>query len=72
MNLLFSMSLAGSLVFLVYLAFRPVAVRYFSSVWRYRMLKLALLFYLLPYQYFKYRYYEAFSSIFFHKQSCLE
>lgn len=68
MNLLFSMSFAGSLVFLAYLVFRPVAVRYFSSAWRYRVLKIALLFYLLPYQYFKYHYYDILFNIFFHRQ----
>lgn len=68
MNLLFSMSLAGSLVFLAYLAIRPLTVRYFSSAWRYRFLKVVLVFYLLPYQYLKYRYYEIFYNIFFHTQ----
>lgn len=68
MNLLLSMSLAGSLVFLVYLVLRPLSVRFFSSAWRYRLLKLAILFYLLPYQYFKYYYYDIFYGIFFRKQ----
>lgn len=65
MNLLFSMSLAGSMVFLVYLILRPVAVRYFSSIWRYRLLKAALIAYLLPYQYLKYLYYDIFYGVFF-------
>lgn len=68
MNLLFSMSFAGSLVFLVYLILRPVTVRYFSSAWRYRFLKAALIVYLLPYQYFKYLYYDIFSGVFFQRQ----
>lgn len=62
------MSLAGSLVFIVYLILRPITVKYFSSTWCYHLLKLALLFYLLPYQYFKYIYYDAFYIIFFHRQ----
>jgi len=61
------MSLAGSLVFLVYLVFRPVTVRCFSSAWRYGLLKLVLLFYLFPYEYFKYSYYDIFHDIFFHR-----
>lgn len=53
MNLLLSMTLAGSLVLFIYLISLPASVRFFSSFWRYRLLKLALLFYLLPYQYLK-------------------
>lgn len=68
MNLLLSMSLAGSMVLLVYLVLRPLTVKYFSSAWRYRLLKLAILFYLLPYQYFKYIYYDIFCGIFFQRQ----
>lgn len=56
MNLLFSMSLAGSLIFILYLIIRPVAKRYLPVSWRYGLLKVSLLFYLLPYQYYKYRY----------------
>ena len=50
MNLLFSMSLAGSLFFLVYLLIRPVVLLRFPSAWRYRFLKITLLFFLLPFQ----------------------
>jgi len=56
MNLLFSMSLAGSLVFILYLIIKPVARRFLPASWRYWLLKVCLLFYLLPYQYFKFRY----------------
>ncbi len=68
MNLLLSMSLAGSLVYLVYLILRPLAVKYFSSTWRYRLLKLSLVFYLLPYQYYKFRYYGILYPALFHRQ----
>lgn len=54
MNLLFSMSLAGSLVLLLYLVIRPAARHCLPAVWHYRLLKAALLFFLLPYQYVKY------------------
>lgn len=56
MNLLFSMSLAGSLVFILYLVIKPIARRYLPASWRYWLLKICLLFYLLPYQYFKFWY----------------
>lgn len=56
MNLLFSMSLAGSLALILYLAVRLAARRYLSANWHYRLLKISLLFFLLPYQHFKYRY----------------
>lgn len=68
MNLLLSMSLAGSLVFLVYLILKPLAVRFFSSAWRYRLLKFSLVFYLLPYQYYKFRYYGILYPVLFHRQ----
>lgn len=53
------------MVFLVYLLLRPLTIRYFSSAWRYRFLKVVLIFYLLPYQYFKYYYYDIIYDIFF-------
>ena len=56
MNLLFSMSLAGSLVLLLYLVTKPATRRFLPPSWRYRLLKVSLLFYLLPYQYLKYVY----------------
>ncbi len=56
MNLLFSMSLAGSLVLLFYLVTEPAARRFLPASWRYRLLKVSLLFFLFPYQYWKYIY----------------
>lgn len=56
MNLLFSMSLAGSLVLILYLVTKPASRRFLPPSWRYRLLKVSLLFYLLPYQYLKYVY----------------
>lgn len=56
MNLLFSMSLAGSLVFILYLIIKPVTKRYLPVSWRYWLLKVSILFYLVPYQYYKYYY----------------
>lgn len=56
MNLLFSMSLAGSLVLILYLVTKPATRRFLPPSWRYRLLKVSLLFYLLPYQCLKYMY----------------
>lgn len=56
MNLLFSMSLAGSLVLILYFVTKPATRRFLPASWRYRLLKVSLLFYLLPYQYLKYAY----------------
>ena len=64
MNLLFSMSLAGSLVFILYLAIRPVTQRYLPASWRYWLLKVSILLYLLPYQYYKYIYLYIVDSLF--------
>ena len=47
-NLLFTMSLAGSMVFILYILSYPLAEKYFSLKWRYRVLKIAAAFYLLP------------------------
>lgn len=47
-NLLFTMSLSGSIVVVFYILFYPLTRRYFSLVWRYRILKTALFFYLIP------------------------
>lgn len=64
MSLLLSMSLAGSLVLLLYFIIRPTAKRYLPATWRYWLLKGALLFYLLPYQYLKYVYIAIWSFFF--------
>ena len=47
-NLFFAMSLAGSTVFLLYMLVSVFAKNYVSLRWRYRMLKIAAAFYLLP------------------------
>ena len=56
MNLLFSMSLAGSLVLILYFVTKPATKRFLPVSWRYSILKISLLFYLLPYQCLKYIY----------------
>ena len=64
MDLLLSMSLVGSLFFLIYLLIRPVIVLRFSSLWRYRILKITLLFFLLPYQHLKVKFSGLFKLLF--------
>lgn len=54
-NILFAMSLSGSVVVLLYLFFYPLAKRYFPLVWRYRVLKIAVFFYLVPVSRWKYQ-----------------
>lgn len=53
-NLLFVMSLSGTVVFLLYVICYPLAKRVFPLRWRYLMLKMALVFYLVPFSLFKY------------------
>ncbi len=48
-NFLLIMSLSGSVILLLYLLVSPIAKRYFSFAWRYRILKIALAFYLIPF-----------------------
>ncbi len=53
MNLIFVMSLSGSIVFLIYLLMKPYSNRRLSARWQYNFLKICILFYLIPYQYFQ-------------------
>lgn len=53
-NLLFVMSLSGTVVFLLYVICYPIAKRVFPLRWRYLMLKMALVFYLIPFSLLKY------------------
>ena len=53
-NLLFTMSLAGTMVFIFYILFYPLTKRWVSLRWRYGMLKIAMIFYLVPFPEGKY------------------
>lgn len=53
-NPLFIMSLSGTIVFILYILIYPLAKRYFSLKWRYLMLKIAIVFYLVPFPKYKY------------------
>lgn len=63
MNLICSVSLEGSLAFIIYLLMKPIADRCFSALWQYTFLKIIMLFYLLPYQIFKLRYFNIIYTI---------
>lgn len=52
-NMIFVMSLSGSLVFLCYLITTFKFEKFFSYKWRYLMLKISLIFFLFPLPYFK-------------------
>lgn len=53
MNLIFVMTISGSIVFLSYLLMKPYADRRLTAHWQYNFLKVCILFYLIPYQYFQ-------------------
>ena len=53
-NLIFVMSLSGSIVCLLYIVTYPLAKRYFPLKWRYFMLKTAVIFFLVPFPECKY------------------
>lgn len=47
-NILFAMSLSGNMVFILYILTYPLSKKYFTLEWRYRILKIAIVFYLIP------------------------
>lgn len=53
-NLLFVMSLSGTVVFVFYLLLYPFMKPYVSLKWKYRILKIAMMFYLIPFPLCKY------------------
>lgn len=54
-NLLFMMTVAGSIVVILYILIYPISRRYFSLTWRYSLLKIAIIFYLFPFPHYKIR-----------------
>ena len=51
--LIFVMSLSGSVIVVLYKLFAPIARRFFPQSWRSSILKMALIFYLVPVPIFK-------------------
>lgn len=52
-NIIFVMSLSGTMVYLLYIFTYYIARKYFPTRWRYRILKISLVCFLLPLPYFK-------------------
>lgn len=48
LNKIFQMSLTGSVIFLLYLIFKPLTKKLFNSSWHYKMLIVFLCFFILP------------------------
>ncbi|MCI8536991.1 MAG: M56 family metallopeptidase [Hungatella sp.] len=53
-NLLLTMSLSGSTIMILYLLSYPISKRFFPLAWRYQILKVAGIFYLIPFSECKY------------------
>ena len=53
-NLLLTMSLSGSTIMILYLLSYPISKRFFPLAWRYQILKVAVIFYLIPFSECKY------------------
>lgn len=64
MNILFAMSISGSIVFLLYLLTKPLANRLLTARWQYNFLRICLLFYLIPYQCFRDKYPKLYNFLF--------
>lgn len=54
-NILFIMSLSGTVLFILYIVTSLFTQKYFTARWRYNLLKVCLLFYLFPFPEFRYR-----------------
>lgn len=55
-NVVFIMSLSGTLVVMLYFIMYPLLERYMGVLWRSRFLKMSLLFYLIPFSELKFRF----------------
>lgn len=53
-NIILTMSLAGSIIIIIYIILYPLIKYRFKAQWKYNILKLSLVFYLLPISSFKY------------------
>lgn len=65
MNLILTMSLAGSVIIILYIVLLPLMKPCFTARWRYSLLKLASIFFLVPFPYYK-QYYIDFLTFVFH------
>lgn len=53
MGLKMSMSIAGSVVLILYILLKPITKKIFSAKWRYNVLQISLFFFLIPFQLIK-------------------
>lgn len=72
MNLLFTMSISGSIAFILYLIMKPIFNRCCTARWQYRFLKVCLLLYLIPYQCLKDQYYMFCKTLFGYRNPAKE
>lgn len=72
MNLIFTMSISGSIAFILYLIMKPIFNRYCTARWQYRFLKVCLLLYLIPYQCLKDQYYMFCKTLFGYRNPAKE
>lgn len=64
MNILFAMSISGSIVFLLYLVTKPISNQHLTAHWQYNFLRICLLFYLIPYQCFQNKFLMLYNLLF--------
>ncbi len=72
MNLLLTMSLSGSIIFTVYLLMKPVFNRCCTARWQYRVLRICILLYLIPYQCLKDQFYILCKTLFGYRNPAKE
>lgn len=63
-NIILMMSLSGTIVVALYYVLNPLMTKYMTAVWRYRFLKMALLFYLFPFAEFKFIFFNLIEKVF--------
>lgn len=63
-NVIMIMSLSGTMVVLLYFLIYPLLNKYTDALWRYRFLRMALLFFLVPFPELKYHFFTILQSVF--------
>ena len=48
LNMVFNMSITGSIMFFIFLLFKPITRKHFNSFWHYKILILILIFFIIP------------------------
>jgi len=68
LNLILTMSLAGSVIIILYGVLLPLMKPCFTARWRYSLLKLAAIFFLVPFPYYKQYYIDFLTFVFQYKR----